>query len=274
MEFTHTRAQYPIQIEAYPSGPVLIALPQVESDVAGTLLGNTSCAFENETPPYRVRVPHRLYMSETVLTFAQWEFAIPESGCRALNDLGWGKADRPAIHVSWEEAQKYIAWLNERSGLRGAPDAYRLPTEAEWEYACRAGSDGEFSLGSDNKLPLTVDAANFNTRNEGNDGRNKYRARTVPVKSFSPNAFGLYEMHGNVWEWCDDCYNVNEYASRQVPSGWLADNKVTKGIQDWRVMRGGSWNDYREALGSSCRNFGSPDSAYSLYGFRLARTLI
>jgi formylglycine-generating enzyme required for sulfatase activity len=274
MESTDSILKYPTTVEAYPGGPVLVALPQAESDAPGTLLGNSSTAYETETSPYRVRVPHRLYMGETVVTFAQWEFAMLVSGCRALNDLGWGKADRPAIHVSWEQAQKYIAWLNKRTGLSGALDAYRLPTEAEWEYACRAGCDGEFSLGPDNQSSLSTDTANFNTRNEGKDSPNKYRGRTVPVKSFPPNAFGLYEMHGNVWEWCDDCYNLNEYDSRQGGNGWLADTRVVKGLQNWRVMRGGSWNDYAENLRSSCRNFGAPDSAYSFWGFRLARTLI
>jgi formylglycine-generating enzyme required for sulfatase activity len=168
-------------------------------------------------------------------------------------DLDWGKGDRPAINVSWNQAQAYLAWLNKRFDLTGKPDAYRLPTEAEWEYACRAGNDGDFSFGRDNGLPLSTDVANYRPHTKADP--NNYRARTLPVKWFAPNAFGLYEMHGNVWEWCDDCYNIDAYKSRQDPNGWLADTKVAEGIQNWRVMRGGSWNDAAENLQSACRNF-------------------
>lgn len=114
-------------------------------------------------------------------------------------DQGWGRGRRPVIKVFWSNARKYCAWLSEQTGR-----AYRLPSEAEWEYACRAGTETPFHFGA----RLTADQANFYGNSTYNgSAKGEYRKRTVPVGSFPPNAFGLYDMHGNVWEWCQDAWH-------------------------------------------------------------------
>jgi formylglycine-generating enzyme required for sulfatase activity len=130
------------------------------------------------------------------VTFTDWDACVLARGCpqegRAA-DAGWGRATRPVIFVSWDDAQQYVAWLSKMTGK-----VYRLLTEAEWEYAARAGSPTAYSWGD----KIGKNNAVCNSCGSQWDDR-----QSAPVGSFMPNAFGLYDMHGNVWEWIEDCYH-------------------------------------------------------------------
>src|SRR5207247_10087212 len=130
-------------------------------------------------------------------TFEEWNACLLAGACKqAPNDQGWGKGRRPVINVSWEDAKEYVAWLSKRTGLK-----YRLLTEAEWEDAARAGTTTAFETGD----AVGSAEANFDAGHTyGGSEQGQYPKSTVEVGSFPPNAFGLHDMHGNVWEWVED----------------------------------------------------------------------
>ena len=158
--------------------------------------------------------------------------------------------------VSWEDARKFLERLNgERDDL-----GLRLPMEAEWEYACRAGSETPFWFG-ENIMPEQV---NYNGNHPSADGKKGlYREETVEVKALPCNARGLYQMHGNVWEWCRDWYG-------RYPAGPVTDPAGPE-TGDWRVLRGGSWIGFAKSCRSAHRFHREPGLRYSIAGFRLAR---
>ena len=163
--------------------------------------------------------------------------------------------------MSWEDARAYTVWLSEKSG-----HDYRLLTEAEWEYAARAGTMTAFSTGE----RITTAEANFNgnfTYNGSSKGR--YREQTIAVGKFKPNNFGLYDVHGNVWEWVSDCYDDDAYETHQ---------SYPQMVGNWhdscnRVVRGGSWYGDPRYLRSAVRGRNSPAYRLSNIGFRVARTV-
>lgn len=184
------------------------------------------------------------------VTFAEWDAAQmhPEwrkhAGIerRVPNDFGWGHGKQPVIDVSWSDANAYCAWASAVTGK-----TYRLPSEAEWEQACRAGTKTEFWWGNE----ISTAQANYDGNHTfGNGKEGRYRKRTMPVDSFEANPWGLYQVHGNVWEWCEDAY----YASS-------------------RVVRGGSWSSSPGNLRSSYPDRHGPASRFSRLGFRVARVL-
>jgi formylglycine-generating enzyme required for sulfatase activity len=217
---------------------------------------------EDERPQHGVQIGYTFALGKHPVTFAEWDAAI-EAGAKLKepDDQGWGRGRRPVINVSWNDAKAYIEWLNTEAGLDGQPDAYRLPSEAEWEYACRAGTTTPFSCGA----TISTKQANF----DGTSAYSKatFREKTTPVGSFPANAFGLHDMHGNVWEWCEDVLNDCYAGAPTDGSAWLT------GDASRRVLRGGSWDNYPNQLRSAFR-YGS-NSIYSVneWGFRLARTI-
>lgn len=161
----------------------------------------------------------------------------------------------PVIHVSWNDATAYAQWLSNKTSKK-----YRLPTEAEWEYACRAGTNTPFNTGEN----LTTDQANYNGNYPyKNFPKGKYLEKTTPVGSFAPNAWGLYDMHGNVYEWCSDWYDADYYkkSAAQNPN-----NSISSSI---RVLRGGSWNYRGQYCRSAYRNYYAPAYRFNTFGFRL-----
>ncbi len=165
-------------------------------------------------------------------------------------------ADRPVERVSWDDVQEFIHALNERERA----ERYRLPTEAKWEYACRAGTDGPFSTGR----TITTDQANFDgTEPYGSSPAGLDRQDTVPVGRFAPNAFGLHDMHGNVREWCSDRYDAEYYKGSPV------DDPPGQGFGAGRVYRGGGWVDFAESCRSATRGYARPYAEMDDLGFRL-----
>ena len=178
-------------------GPLMVVIP------AGRfLMGSPNSEPErspNEGPQHEVHIAKSFAMGVHTITFDDYDgFAIANK-IEKPEDQGWGRDDRPVINVSWADAQAYCAWLCKQTGRE-----YRLPSEAQWEYACRAGTQTPFYFGN----TINTDQANFDgdyTYNGSTKG--KMRGMTTPVGSFPPNAFGLHDMHGNVWEWCQDAWH-------------------------------------------------------------------
>ena len=188
--------------------------------------------------------------SKHEVTFKQWDTCVEYGGCRWVEDEGWGRNDRPVIHVTWDDAQAYVGWLSKETG-----EAFRLPSEAEWEYAARAGTETMYSWGNDRGRGL----ANC-------DGCVCVHCglRTSPVGSFPQNAFGLHDVHGNVWEWVADCRNESYRGAPSDGSAWL------QGDCSKRVARGGSWLRHPGRLRAAERASGVISNHV---GIRIARTL-
>lgn len=254
-------------------GPELIVLPagefQMGSAVRELKLKPDDRAFDDEIMKINgrrkgkrpMRIGRRFALGRYPVTFEEYDaFLADTAGTRArdkdeaADENGWGRSRRPAINVSWLDAQAYCDWLNRMTGLRG--DAgYRLPSEAEWEYACRAGSQTRRWWGDAWDPKMANGEQNF----EG--------GRTSPVGSFPANGWGLHDTIGNVWEWCADAYADNIAA--------LAENGAAhEGKQDsLRVLRGGSWGNVPQFLRSAIRGRSRPGFRDVDVGFRVARTL-
>ena len=243
------------EMVAIPPGTFLMGSPIDEED-----------RKNNEGPQHEVRIGYPFALGKHTVTFAEWDAALAAGAkLQRPDDKSWGRGDRPVINVSWEDVQAFLEWLNGKAGLAGKADAYRLPSEAEWEYACRAGTTTPFSFGE----TISTAQANFHgelTYGAGEEGQ--YLKKTAPVGDYPPNAFGLHQMHGNVFEWCVDIWHGNY-------NGAPTDGSVSKegGNASRRVLRGGSWRNVSFRLRSAYRiRYFATDRLYFI-GFRLARTL-
>jgi formylglycine-generating enzyme required for sulfatase activity len=216
---------------------------------------------KEERPQHKVTIAQQFAVSKFEITFDQWDACFLAGGCTEKNeDRGFGRGNRPAINVSWNAAQQYVKWV---SGVTG--QTYGLLTEAEWEYAARGGKTTRYSWGDE------AGEGNANCDGCKSQWDNK---QTAPVGSFKPNDFGLYDMHGNVWEWVQDCYDEKAYAT--APNDGSA---VTDKPGCVRVLRGGSWRVSAGNLRAADRSRSPPDDTFStvngdaIYGFRVARVL-
>ena len=228
-----------------PAGSFMMGSPSHEQD-----------RTIREGPVHEVRIGAPFAAGVYEVTFTEWDACAASGGCggHRPEDAGWGRGRRPAIHVGWDPAQSYVLWLSEKTGKR-----YRLLSESEWEYVARAGTRTPFHMGS----TISTDQANY----DGAKGQGAYRRKTVPVGSFAANAWGLHDVHGNVWEWVQDCWN-NSYAG--APSDGSARESRNCSL---RVLRGGSWRGTPKLLRSANRS-GFPSAARNNdVGFRVARTL-
>ncbi len=210
---------------------------------------------DDDEKQHLVTLTQGYYLMTTEVTQGQWRAVMGENPSYFKNCGD----DCPVERVSWNDVQEFIRKLNAEEGT----DKYRLPTEAEWEYACRAGTEKPFSFGE----CLSTDEANY----DGNHPlsgcpKGEYRKTTVKVGSFSANAWGLHDMHGNVWEWCQDIY------ARDADSKYARENPIYAGSGRARVIRGGSWNDYAGGCRSAYRYRRDPEYRDGYLGFRLART--
>jgi formylglycine-generating enzyme required for sulfatase activity len=211
---------------------------------------------EDEGQQRLVRIVQPFAVSKFAVTFADWDACVSVGGCLRegrAEDSGWGRDTRPVIYVSWDDAQQYAAWL---SRMTGKP--YRLLTEAEYEYATRAETTTPYPWGDD----IGKNNANCNGCDSQWDNR-----QTAPVGSFTPNAFGLYDMVGNVFAWVEDCYHPR-YEDAPTDGSALISGECSK-----RVLRGGAWNFAPELLRSAARGRYSKDMRDLDIGFRVGRTL-
>jgi len=203
---------------------------------------------------HKVSISRSFYMQTTEVTQGQWK-AIMGGNPSYFKDCG---DNCPVEMVSWDDTQVFIRKLNEKEGT----NKYRLPAEAEWEYAARAGTTTPFAFGN----CLSTSQANYNGNNllEG-CSKGTWREKTVSVGSFSPNVWGLYDMHGNVNEWCQDWYD------KDYPSGSVTD-PIGPSSGSGRVFRGGNWNYSAQSCRSASRDDNSPTNRNGGLGFRLVRS--
>jgi len=211
----------------------------------------------DEGPQHKVTIRKGFWMAETELTFDQYDTFAKATGRDLPNDSGWGRADRPVIYVSWEDAVAYLEWLSKRTGRD-----YRLPSESEWEYAARAKTTTKFSWGNDiDCSKASYDGGKGSTCFwENPDGSNRGTSR---VGSYSANPWNLRDMHGNVWEWTQDCWNSD------YKTGSINESARLKGECGSRVLRGGSWFDDPRDLRSASRDRFFAGTRYNDGGFRV-----
>jgi formylglycine-generating enzyme required for sulfatase activity len=210
-----------------------LPLPHLIEIRSGSFEMGSSGSQANEWPPHHVTFAQPFELGATEVTFREWDACVVDSACKGelLADSGWGRDMQPVINVSWEDAKAYAEWLGRKTGR-----ICRLPSEAEWEYACRAGTKTEYALPSPDG---SDDITGKGLANCEECGSKWDDTRTAPVASFDPNAWGLHDMHGNVWEWVEDCWHYGYEDAPGEGQSWLEQNG---GICDYRVLRGGSWS--------------------------------
>ena len=244
-----------------PVCPSMVVLPAGQFTMGSPV--NEQGGQNVERPQRSVTIPYPVAVSRFEVTFAEWDACLADFNCNSYrpSDEGWGRGRRPVINVSWHDAKAYAEWLERKTGK-----AYRLLSEAEWEYAARAGTATPFSTGQ----TITTDQANFNgwvSYDSSPDPDGQYRGKTIAVGSFAANAFSVYDMHGNVWEWVEDCWN-DGYS--EAPTDGSAGSAGDCGQ---RVLRGGSWDLDPSFLRSASRYWIASVFQVDYIGFRVARPL-
>lgn len=240
--------------------PAMIALPGGRY-MMGAAPDEPWADSREEGPRHEVTI-RGFALAATEITFEEWDACVADGGCDGYTpaDEGWGRGARPVIHVSLKDAETFAAWLN--SKVEGSP--YRLPSEAEWEYAARAGADTPFWFGA----RITPQDANYNTKaSYGRGPKARPLWRTAPAKTYKPNPWGFYEMTGNVWEWTSDCWH---WSYEGAPSD--GSRRATGDCKE-APMRGGSWDERPHHLRSANRFYLPIDRRRSELGFRIARDL-
>lgn len=243
--------------------PTMITLPTGSAEL-GAGDGDTQ-ASPNERPARPVTFTRMFAISTREVTFSEWQACVNAGGCSATpSDNGWGQGNRPVINVSWDDAQKYVVWLSQTTG-----QSYSLPSEAQWEYAARAGDTGVLPGGSAAALCAFANGA---AQESGLQWANKdcldpAGDRTMPAGTLAPNMFGLYDMFGNVAEWTLDCNTLN---LRDAPSDGGADQR---GSCNQRVTRGGSWFSGPSDLRYTARMMQRRGDSNDFTGFRVVRNV-
>jgi formylglycine-generating enzyme required for sulfatase activity len=206
--------------------------------------------FAGEHPQHRVRITRPFWMGKCEVTQAQWQAVMGTHSSR------YNGAQNPVDSVSWHDVQGFLQKVNGR--LRG--ETVALPTDAQWEYACRAGTATAFHFGD----TISTEHANYNGNQPYRNGpKGVYRRKTVPVGSFPPNAWGLHDMHGNVYEWCADWFDEKYYERSPTddPHGAAAGR--------YRVLRGGCWDNHAWGCRSAYRSNETPTFWYAFLGCRV-----
>ena len=237
-------AALPAAITEPVLGMELVLIPAGHFDMGS--VGDRGYDFER--PAHRVAVP-AFYLGRYEVTFAQYDQFCRDTKRPLPNDEGWGRGQQPALNLRWEDAVDLAAWLTSRSGHR-----FRLPTEAEWEYAARAGRNSEYWWGNQ------AGTNNANCQGCGSPWHN----RPAPVGSFAPNPFGLYDMNGNVYEWCLDTRHDNYRGAPSDATAWL-----WGATPDQRILRGGSFLLPAFDSRSRARSWDLASRATREYGVRL-----
>jgi formylglycine-generating enzyme required for sulfatase activity len=225
-----------------PAGRFLMGSPDSDKE-----------AYTDERPQHEVTISKPYAMGRYEVTFEEYDRFAERTWGGLPDDGDWGRGKRPVINVSFEAARDYAAWLSKETGT-----VYRLPSEAEWEHAARAGTSTSYWWGSD---------AGNNAANCHGCGSRWENTQTAPVGSFAANPYGLYDTVGNVWEWVNDCYHETYQGAPRDGSAWLDPGRCGR-----RVVRGGSWVMYPRNVRSAERVGLAAGDADYYGGFRLARS--
>jgi len=249
--------------------------------------------FADEKPAHKVTISRAFWMGKHEVTVGQFRkfvdatgyktdaekgtgfkgaFVVADGEGKLAEDASWRNPyfkqtdDHPVVCVSWNDARAFVDWLNATDKARPAGSTYRLPTEAEWEYACRAGTTTWYQWGDDpDKGKGWCNAADVTAKKTFPDWTvfnwDDGFLYTAPVGSFKANAFGLHDMHGNAWEWCQDWYGAYKEGDQKDPTGPESGER--------RVLRGGSWSSYPRNCRSALRNRYLPEFRYTIAGFRV-----
>ena len=235
------------------NGPDMVVIPAGKFRM-GDIQGKGS---KNEQPVHQVQIGRRFAMSRYEVTFDQYDEFAKATRRELPDDEGFGRGRRPVIRVSWNEAFGYAEWLSQQTGQH-----YRLPTEAEWEYAARAGTETAYWWGNEMKQGM----ANCTACGTAQDN-----IQTLTVGSFKPNPFGLYDTAGNVREWVQDCWHENYQRAPSDGSAWEKDHN---GNCNGRVHRGGAFRAVNKFnVRSSSRDFFRAGARPYWVGFRLVREI-
>ena len=231
-----------------PSCPEMTMIPP------GTFLMGSIKGKNRERPVTRITIRQPLAVSRYEVTFDQWDACFSAGGCsKKPSDRGWGRGNRPVINILLTDIAEYVSWLTKKTGY-----LYRLPSESEWEYAARAGSRTEFNWG-DQMLPGAANCRGCGTQWSGH--------KSAPVGQFKPNAWGLYDVHGNVLEYVTDCWTTNH---KKVPID--GSPKITQGCLS-KVVKGGSWY-YLSKVSRSASRVRNDKRVFSYFiGFRVFREI-
>jgi formylglycine-generating enzyme required for sulfatase activity len=272
-ETLHDCAHCP-EMVVVPAGNFMMGSPSDEPERESVNKGS-------ESPQHRVTISKPFAVGKFAVTVDEFKAFVRETnhktvgGCYIWTGSEWKNdsaksfrspgfeqdGSHPVVCVSWDDAKAYVTWLSGKTG-----QSYRLLSEAEREYVARAGTTAPFWWGRS----ITLDQANYDGSvdpYEGGGKKGEYRKKTVPVKSFTPNRWGLYQVHGNVWEWTEDCWNANY---DDAPTDGSAN---TTGDCSKRVVRGGSWSNFPRSLRAAYRGWDTTGFRYGSFGFRVARTL-
>jgi formylglycine-generating enzyme required for sulfatase activity len=232
---------------------------------AGTFMmgspNDEQARFADEGPQHRVTIGRQFAVGRFSVTFDEWDACVADGGCDGYrpDDNNWGRSRRPVINVSWTDAKNYVAWLSRRTGK-----TYVLLSEAEREYVTRAGTTTPFWTGT----TISTSQANYNgTRAYAGGRTGEFRQKTLPVDSFAPNPWGLYQVHGNVWDWTKDCDHSSYTGAPEDGSAWETADCSR------RILRGGSWSFVPTVIRSAKRDRIAIDVRDDSIGFRVARTL-
>lgn len=221
-----------------------------------------------ERPLHNVTISKPFAVGKFEVTFDEWDLCVADSACfrpnhfrpGAEDEPGWKRGRHPVLQVSWHHVQQYIRWLNGKTGR-----SYRLPTEAEWEYMARAGTTTIYNTGD----TITTDQANFRGRNAARPTTHGAKIfQALPVGSFAPNSFGIYDVHGSVAEWTQDCWHETYDGAPTDGSAWKDGEACER-----YVIRGGNWGNGYRSIRSSIRTGYKPHRFSVSFGFRLARDL-
>src|SRR5262249_43317192 len=235
--------------------------PQMVVIPAGEFTMGSPAAEQGAEAQHRVTIAAPFAVSKFEVTFEEWDACVAAGGCRgyAPSAEGWGRGPRPGWNISRGGGRSYADWLSRKTG-----QTYRLLSEAEWEYASRAGTTTMYFQGE----TISPTAANFDGSTDGSGPSDVNRQRTLPVGSFGANTFGLYDMNGNVSEWVEDCWH-DDYSAKHPTDG----SAWREGNCNGRVVRGGSWEGGPAELRSAARTGGEKSDRYYTDGLRIARSL-
>ncbi len=240
--------KYQVWLDFKVASKIPVDIEWVQIPDGTFMMGSPESELNHESDETQHQVTLSAFkMSKNEITFAQYDIFCEKTGREKPSDNGWGRGSRPVINVSWEDATAFAKWMG-----------CRLPSEAEWEYACRAGTTTPFNTGNN----IMTNQANYNGNYQYNNNiKGDYLQKTMPVGSYSSNSWGLNDMHGNVCEWCSDWYGSYPSSTQTNPTGASSGS--------YRVIRVGSWLNHARNCRSADRYYYAPSIRAYYLGFRL-----